>query len=340
MAAYIARRLLFLPLVLFGITLVIFVLLMLIHPVERASLHVDRPVPRGQVEELIERYDLDAPVHVQFYRWTGRAVRGDLGWSRTAQRSVTGAIFHFLPATIELALWSLPVIAVGIWLGVVSAIHHNRAVDHLLRLGTIVGWSLPVFVFGLVALMVFHAKLQWFPAGRLSEWALQEVLSEDFAQYTRITTLDAMLNLRLDIFADALRHLVLPVISLAYLSWVLLLRVTRSAMLEVLGQDYVRTARAKGLRERTVIYTHALRNALIPVSTVGGLLVIGLLNGVVITETVFNYRGIGWLFVNAALQLDVVSVLGFALFNGFVVVLVNLAVDVSYAFLNPRVRPR
>ena len=153
-----------------------------------------------------------------------------------------------------------------------------------------------------------------------------------------MNTVDALLNLRLDILWDALRHLMLPVITLSYLSWALLLRVTRSSMLESLNQDYVRTARAKGLRERTVIYVHVLRNALIPVSTMGGLLIIGLLNGVVITETVFNYKGMGWFFVKAALSLDIISVLGFTLFNGVLIVLGNLLVDISYGFLDPRVR--
>jgi peptide/nickel transport system permease protein len=269
----------------------------------------------------------------------GKVVRGDLGWSRTAQRPVTAAILHFLPATIELALWSVaPIILIGVWLGILSALHHNRPVDHLLRLFSTVGWSFPTFVFGLMLLAIFYAQLSWLPAGRLSDWAGQEVLDPDFAQFTRLHTVDALLNLRPDIFRDALRHLVLPILTLSYLSWALLLRVTRSAMLEAFNQDYVRTARSKGLKERSVIYTHVMRNALIPVATVGGLLIIGLLNGVVITEVVFDYKGIGWFFATAALQLDIISVLGLTLFSGVLAVLGNLVVDISYAVLDPRVR--
>lgn len=341
MARYIVRRLLLLPVILSGVTLLTFSLLMLLDPIERASLYVNQALPKGGIEELVERHGLDKPIYVQFYRWVGKLVQGDLGWSRTAQKPVLAAVFHFLPATLELSLWSvLPVVLVGVWLGILSALHHNRPIDHVLRLFSILGWSFPVFVFGLLALMLFYAKLSWFPPGRLSEWALREVLSPDFIQYTRLHTVDAVLNLRPDIFWDALRHLVLPVVTLSYVTWALLLRVTRAATLEALNQDYVRTARAKGLRERSVIYTHVLRNALIPVSTIGGLLVVGLLNGVVITETVFNFKGMGWFFATAALRLDIVSVVGFTLFNGVLIVLANLIVDVSYVLLDPRVRLR
>jgi peptide/nickel transport system permease protein len=341
MTAYIIRRLLLLPLILSGLVVLVFGLTMLLDPIERASLYVNQTLPKGKIEDLIERHGLDKPIHIQFYRWINRVVRGDLGWSRTAQQPVTSALLHFLPATIELSLWSIiPVILIGVWLGVMSALYHNRFVDHLLRVISIVGWSFPPFVFGLLMLMVFYAKYTWFPARRLSEWAVREVLSPDFVQYTRLHTVDALLNLRPDIFWDAMRHLVLPVTTLSYLNWALLLRVTRSSMLEALNQDYVRTARSKGLKESVVIGTHVLRNALIPVATMGGLLIIGLLNGVVITETVFNYKGIGWFFANAALHLDIISVLGFTLFNGALIVLGNLAVDISYGFLDPRVRLR
>jgi peptide/nickel transport system permease protein len=151
-------------------------------------------------------------------------------------------------------------------------------------------------------------------------------------------TIDAILNGRPDVLADALRHLVMPVLTLAYIQWALLLRVTRSSMLETLRQEYVITARSKGLPERAVIYKHAARNAMIPVATMGGLLLIGLLNGVVITETVFNYPGMGRWAATAASQLDILSVLGFTLFNCTLLVLGNLFVDILYALIDPRIR--
>jgi peptide/nickel transport system permease protein len=180
--------------------------------------------------------------------------------------------------------------------------------------------------------------LDWFPAGRLSDWANNEVLSDNFVRYTQMNTFDALLNLRFDIFIDAARHLILPVITLSYLDWALIQRVTRSSMLEVMRQDYVTTARAKGLPEHEVIQNHARPNAMIPVATIGGLTVIALMNGLVITETVFNYRGLGWFAADAALHLDVISVLGFTLFSGILMVVANLVVDILYAVLDPRVR--
>ena len=164
------------------------------------------------------------------------------------------------------------------------------------------------------------------------------VYGAGFHQYTKMYTIDALLNLRFDIFWDAVRHLVLPVIGLSYLNWALVLRVMRSSMLESLRQDYVTTARSKGLKEEDVINKHARPNALIPVTTIAGFQVVGLVGGVVITETVFTYPGIGSAAAAAAASLDVVTVLGFALFNGFVLIVANLIVDILYGVIDPRVR--
>ena len=339
MLTYVVRRLLIMPIIVFGVTVMIFAMLQLLSPYDRASLYV-RDVPRhaGALDEIIEKYGLDDPVPIQYFRWLGKVARGDLGYSTTGRRPVVDSIVHFLPATAELTLWTVgPMLWVGLQLGVISALHHNSWIDHLTRLFSIVGWAFPTFLFGLLVLMVFYAKLDWFPAGRLSEWAKEVVMSSEFRQYTQLNTLDALLNLRLDIFWDALRHLILPVITLSYLSWALVLRVTRSSMLEALRSDYVTTARAKGLRESVVVNKHVKPNALIPVATIGGILVVGLMSGVVITETVFNYRGLGWWYATAALQLDVISVLGFTLFYGVLMVFMNLFVDVMYAYLDPRV---
>jgi peptide/nickel transport system permease protein len=153
-----------------------------------------------------------------------------------------------------------------------------------------------------------------------------------------MNTVDALLNGRFDIFADALRHIFLPALTLAYVQWALILRVMRSSMLDVISQDYIRTARSKGLPERHVLNRHARPNAMIPVATAGGLLLVGLLNGAVITETVFNYHGMGWFVGNAALHLDAISVLGATLFDGMLIVIANLVVDIMYAYLDPRIR--
>ncbi len=340
MIAYIARRLMILPIILLGVTILIFGMMSFLDPAQRASLYV-QAIPRraGELDEIIEKYGLDDPMYVQYFRWLKGVLRGDLGFSMTGRAPVLDTIKRYIPASFELAIWAaVPLIWIGVQLGVISALHHNKFIDQIMRVFAIVGWSFPTFVFGLLVLMIFYAKLQWFPAGRLSDWANQVVLSDEFARYTGMNTVDALLNLRLDIFWDALRHLILPVITLSYVSWALVLRVTRSSMLEVLRADYVTTARSKGLNEGAVIDKHAKPNALIPVATVSGIVMIGLMSGVVITETVFNYRGLGWWVATSAGQLDVISVLGFSLFYGILVVCGNLVVDVMYAYLDPRVR--
>jgi peptide/nickel transport system permease protein len=340
MIAYVVRRVMILPIILFGVTILIFGMMSFLEPAQRASLYVQAiPKGAGELDEIIEKYGLDDPMHVQYFRWLKGVLRGDLGFSRTGRRPVLETIKRYVPASFELAIWAaVPLLWVGIQLGVISALHHNKFIDQVMRVFAIVGWSFPTFVFGLLVLMIFYAKLQWFPAGRLSDWANQVVLSSEFTRYTGMNTVDALLNLRLDIFWDAARHLILPVITLSYVSWALVLRVTRSSMLEVLRADYVTTARSKGLKEGMVIDRHAKPNALIPVATVGGIVMIGLMSGVVITETVFNYRGLGWWVATSAGQLDVISVLGFSLFYGVLVVCGNLVVDVMYAYLDPRVR--
>lgn len=352
MLSFIIRRLMILPLLLLAVTILIFSMLSMLTPYERASLYVqDIPKRQGAMEAIIKKYGLDDPVPVQYWRWMtgtkdpqtgereGGVVFGNLGWSKTGKGTVWEVIGRRLPATAELALWTaIPMVGIGIWLGVVSAVNHNKFIDQVLRVFSIVGWSIPVFVFGLLVLLFFYAKLGWFPPGRLSDWAMQVVQSADFIRYTNMNTFDALLNGRMDVFRDALLHLVLPVLTLAYLDWAYLLRVTRSSMLDTLNQDYMTTARAKGLSERKVISRHAVPNALIPVVTVGALMLIALLNGVVITETIFSIPGMGSFLADAALSLDVVSVLGVTMFNCLILLLGNLIVDILYGIIDPRIR--
>jgi peptide/nickel transport system permease protein len=352
MFRYVARRLLIMPILLLGVTILVFVMLSMLTPYERVALYVqDVPRRQGAMDDLIEKYGLNDPIPVQYWHWMvgqkdpvtgevdGGILRGDLGWSHVGRSSVIDVIKRRLPATAELALWSaVPLIGLSIWMGVIAAVNHNKLSDQILRVFAITGWSIPTFVFGLLVLMIFYARLGWFPPERLSDWAVRTVQSGDFTRYTQMNTVDALLNLRFDIFLDALRHLVLPVLTLSVVSWAFLLRVTRSSMLDTLRQDYMTTARAKGLAERNVIRRHAVPNALIPVITVGGLTLIGLFNGVVITETVFNYPGMGSFMAEAALSLDVVSVLGVTLFSSFVLVFGNLIVDVLYGVVDPRIR--
>jgi len=208
--------------------------------------------------------------------------------------------------------------------------------DQTIRVTAIIGWSLPAFIFGLFVLFIFYGILGWLPPGRLSSWAQDIVYTGiNFKSYTHLITIDALLNGNIPLFLDALRHLIAPIITLSYISWAGLLRITRSSMLDTLRKDYVRTARAK---EHTVIHLHAERNALIPAVTIAGMMIIKMLGGVVITETVFTYPGVGFWMASAAQQLDYGSVISFALLFASLMVLGNLIVDVSYAFIDPRVR--
>lgn len=352
MATYIVRRVLLIPVLLVGVTLLIFAMLQFIGPVERSALYMrDFPKNDRAVEGIIKRYGLDKPLYEQYWRWLvghvdrgtgerkGGILFGDFGYSRTASQPVVDLIRTRFPNTLDLTLWAvIPVISVGIWLGVQAAVHHNGFIDQAARIFSIVGASFPTFVFGLLMLMLFYANLQWFPPGRLSDWASQIVSSSEFRHPTGLLTIDSLLNGQVPIFLDALRHMFLPILTLSYISWATFVRVTRSSMLETLRQDYVVTARSKGLPERTVIRKHAQPNAMIPVVTLAGFQVIALLGGVVITETVFNYPGIGKAAADAAANLDVVTVLGLALFNGIILIIANLVVDVLYAVIDPRVR--
>ena len=352
MTAYIIRRLLILPIILFGVTLLIFGMLQVLSPVERSALYVrDIPKTERQVDAVITRYGLDKPFYTQYWNWlvgtidgntgerVGGVLRGDLGYSRSGREPVIEVLVRRMPATLELALWAMiPVIAFGIWLGVKAALNHNKLFDQVARVFAIIGWSFPTFVFALLLLLVFYARLDWFQPGRLSTAFSQEVIKPGFTQYTHMMTVDSLLNLRFDIFIDALRHLIMPVATLMVVEVALLLKITRSAMLEEMRQDYVTTARAKGLPEKVVTNRHIRRNALIPVITVAGLTLAGLMGGVVITETVFDYPGIGSWAAQAAASLDVLSMLGYALFSAVLLVAANLIVDVLYAVLDPRVR--
>lgn len=352
MVTYIIRRLLLVPVLLIGVTLLIFGMLQFLSPIERSALYI-RDVPKNDraVEGVIKQYGLDKPLYIQYWKWLtgvtdtktgarkGGILFGDFGYSRVASQPVSDLIKSRFPNTLDLTIWAVaPVILVGIWLGVQAAVHQNGIIDQAARIFSIVGTSFPTFVFGLLVLMIFYANLKWFPPGRLSDTYNRVVLSPEFHRYTSLLTFDALLNGRFDVFLDALRHMFLPILTLSYISWATFLRVTRSSMLETLRMEYITTARAKGLPEKDVIYKHAQPNAMIPAITLAGFSVIGLLGGVVITETVFTYPGIGQAAAQAAAQLDVVTVLGFALFNGFILIISNLVVDVLYAFVDPRVR--
>ncbi len=340
MRAYVIRRLLLLIPVILGVILIVFTILQAFTPVQRATLYIRDPKQLKDIDQIIEKYHLADPAPVQFYYWFSEVLSGNLGWSKSINMPVAAALINFLPATLELFIFVVPLtIFVGIKLGILSAVHRDKPTDHVTRGLAIAGYSLPTFWFGLILLMVFYGFFTGlFPPERLSVAADAIVNSAVFTRFTGINFIDAILNLRLDVLVDALRHLVLPVVTLTVVNLAFIMRIMRSSMLEALGKDYITMARAKGLDEKTVINKHARRNALIPAITVSGYMVAAALSGAVLTETVFNYKGVGWWSVNAAVQLDIPAVLGFVLFIGVVVVITNLIVDLLYAYIDPRIR--
>ena len=324
----------------FGVTLAIVLLMQLLTPYQRAAAFITSEQQIRQIDSVIAQYGLNDPWYVQYYRWMREVAKGNLGFSRTTSEPVIVALKNRFPATLELALLAIiPVIGVGIWLGTAAALNRDKLVDQVTRVMSIVGWSLPTFGLGIWLLVIFYGALGWFQPGRISTQYLVEIAGRSgFQHYTGMLSLDSLLNGRLDIFLDAIKHLVLPVITLAVVQSAQIMRVMRSSMLDALGKDYVRTARSKGLPERAVSLKHARRNALIPVITLAGFTLVGLVNGVVITETIFNLPGLGQWAAAAAISLDYAAVMGFALFASLLVVIANLLVDVLYGVVDPRIR--
>jgi len=337
---YILRRLLFMVLVLFGVSVMVFAVLMLIPPGMRVAAYVSsEKIPPSQVESMIQKYGLTDPAPVQYVRWMGKMLSGDFGFSVTADGPVIEGFKQFFPVTLELVLYATPlIILVGIWLGTTAAIKKDRPADHFIRVLAIVGYSLPTFWLGLLLLMFFYGFLGIFPPGTLSNEARDVVYGPGWNAVTGLYTIDAILNWRWDIFVDAIYRLALPTINLVFLDSALIMRLMRSSMLESLGQDYIRTALAKGASREIIYHTHARRNALLPVITISGILFASLLAGMVITETIFARKGIGWWMARAALQLDVPAIMFNVLFLGVIFVVVNLIVDLIYAGIDPRIR--
>lgn len=266
-----------------------------------------------QIADLARQLGLNKPISVQFLIWLRRLAHGNLGQSFFLGRGVGTAILERLPATLELTAAALAfAVAAGIPAGVVSAVHHNRWIDRTVMIMTLFGVSMPVFWIGLLLVWFFAVQVPIFPTGGYVPFIQDPIAS--------------------------LRHIVLPAVSLGALHAALIARITRASTLEVLRQDYIRTARAKGLRERVVVYGHALRNSMIPTITVIGVSLGALLSGVVIIETVFTYPGVGRLVVEAVQQRDYNVVQGTLLVIAGIYVMVNLAIDLTYAWFDPRIR--
>jgi peptide/nickel transport system permease protein len=343
MGAFIIRRLLMVIPTLVGCSILIFAVTQLINPYLRATLYITNEKQLARIDDIVKKFGLNDPVYVQYSRWMSQVLRGNLGWSYTANMPVATAMIRKFPATFEVVLFSAPIIVIlGIFLGVQSAVRRDKWFDHITRSVAIVGWSLPSFWLAMILIAVFYVGLGWFGPHRLGNSASMFVTSRNFTQYTGLNTIDGLLNGQPWITVDALTHLVLPVTVLTVIQIALIIRVMRSSMLEALNKNYVVMARAKGLKNSEVINRHARRNALIPTVTLSGLLVAGMMTGVVITETVFGINGIGRFAADAAIArgggVDMAAILGFTLFTALVFIFANLIVDIAYAYLDPRIR--
>jgi ABC-type dipeptide/oligopeptide/nickel transport system permease component len=331
MVKYIIKRLLMLIPVLLGVSLFVFII-MHVFTGDPASLILGEHGTKAQMEALRQEMGLKDPIYVQFGRFLWQLLHGDLGRSLMTKRPVIDDLLSQFPATIELAFFSLAIASVvGIVIGVISAVKRYSFFDYVSMIGALLGVSMPIFWLGLILIIIFSVNLHWLPvAGRVD-------IGMEPTAITHFYLVDSILTGNWDAFWSALRHLILPGIALAAYSMAIIARMTRSTMLEVVKQDYIRTAHAKGLDERTVVFHHALKNALIPIVTVIGLQFGFLLGGAVLTETVFSWPGIGSLTTNAILASDFPLVQGSVILVAVVFVIVNLLVDLFYAYLDPRI---
>jgi peptide/nickel transport system permease protein len=286
-----------------------------------------------QVQRIRVQMGLDQPVVVQYARYVGNLLQGDLGTSIFRFIPVREGLVLRFPATFELAVFAMFIaVVIGIPAGVLAAVKRGTLIDTGIMFAALAGVSFPVFWLGIILIYAFAVNLGWLPSsGRID-------VSISTSGGTGFFILDAILQRRWAFLGDALKHLILPGFALGTIPLAIVVRMTRSAMLEVLGQDYIRTARAKGLRESVVVRKHALRNALLPVVTVIGLSFGTLLSGAILTETVFSWPGIGSWVYQAISSRDYPIIQGGVMFVAFMFVFVNLLVDLSYALIDPRIQ--
>lgn len=330
---YIARRLILMIFILFGILTITFIVSHVI-PADPIGAILGPQAPPELVDKVRREWGFDKPLHEQYIDYILKAIQGNLGKSIRTNKPVSQDLLYYFPATIELATASLIMaILIGIPLGILSAVKKDTFIDHIVRFFALMGVSMPVFWLGLVLLFVLYYMLGLFPGpGRLDPYI------EAPPRITGLLTLDSLITGRWDAFLNAIWHLILPSFVLGYFASASITRITRASLLEVLNKDYIKTARSKGLRERVVLFRHALRNALIPTTTIIGITYGYLLEGAVLTETIFAWPGLGRYSTGAFLYLDYLAVMGSVLLIALIYSVANLIVDIAYAFLDPRIR--
>ncbi len=332
MRGYILRRIAYVLPVLLGVVTVVFLALRLI-PGDPAIALAGEKASAEQIEQMREALGLNRPLPVQYVEFIGRLASGDLGRSIRTGGDIRQELIENFAPTIELSIAALLIaLAVGLPAGILAALRRRTPIEYGTMIGSLVGISMPVFWIGLMLIYWLGARAEWFPLSGTASAGL------DIPARTHFYTIDGLLTGDFAVFGDVLWHLVLPAITLSTITMAIVSRMARSSMLEVLGSDYLVTARAKGLSARTVVLRHALKNALIPVVTVIGLQLGALLSGAVLTETVFGRVGVGRYVLNAITARDYPVVQATVIVVALFVVVISLVVDLVYAILDPRIR--
>ena len=332
MLRFVVRRLLLLVPILIGLSLLVFFWIRALPGGPAQSLLGERATPEA-VAAIERQYGLDEPVHIQYWYFVRKTARFDFGDSITSRRPVVEELQQRFPATVELAVAAMFFsVLVGLPLGFVAAKKHGTWIDQSSLVASLIGISIPIFFLAIILKYIFSVRLGWLPSvGR------QDPLL-DAEHPTNFFVLDAIITRNWEAFVDAIRHLILPAIALGTIPLAIIARITRASTLDVLNEDYVRTARAKGVSPHTVDRRHIFRNALLPITTIVGLQVGLLLSGAVLTEKVFAWPGVGSWLVDAIENRDYAVLQGGILFLAIVFVFVNLFVDITYAYINPRIR--
>ena len=332
MFKFLVRRLLSLIPVLVGISLLVFLFIHFI-PGDPIWVMLGDFATEEAVAELRQDLGLDEPLHIQYVKYVGRLLQGDLGESIHTRNPITSDLATRLPASLELAITAMLIASlIGIPAGVISAMNHRSLIDSASMVGALIGVSLPIYVLGLFAIWIFAVQLGWLPpGGRLSP-------DIELERITGFHVLDSIVTRNWTALGDSLKHLTIPSIVLATVPMAIIARITRASLLEVFSQDFVRTARSKGLRERSVVTRHVLKNAMLPVITVIGIQFGVILSGAVLTETIFSWPGIGRWVYEAIQKRDYPVVQGMTLFIGLVFLFSSLVVDALYVWLDPRIR--
>lgn len=332
MLKYTIKRILMLIPVLIGVSVIVFLIMRVLSP-DPAPIVLGQHATVEAADKWREANGLNAPIYIQYFNFIKGAVTGDFGTSYYSKTPVLKEILSRFPATIELAVAAIILASLfGTLIGVVSAVKKNSILDHSGMLLALIGVSMPIFWLGIMLIILFAGILHVLPSSGRIDPLLQPTGGTGFY------LIDTMVSGNIEAFVDAVKHLLLPAVALGMYSMAIIARITRSSMLETLNQDYIRTARAKGVKESKVIFHHALRNAMIPITTVIGLQLGSLLGGAVLTETVFSWPGIGHYTVECILKSDFPVVQGVVLLVACIYVLINLIVDIIYAFLDPRIK--